>query len=93
MLTFEFDPKKSKNNFEKHGIDFIAAQRIFDDEALAIIKGASSNETRYMAIGLLDGKLWTAVYNWRNVNIRLISARRARKSEIWAYEENFRSRI
>jgi hypothetical protein len=93
MLTFEFDQKKSHINFEKHGIDFIEAQRIFDDEALAIIDGESKSETRYMAIGTLDGKLWTVVYTWRNVNIRLISARRARKSEVWAYEENFRSRI
>ena len=93
MTSFEFDPEKSRINHEKHGIDFIAAQHIFDDEGLAIIDGTSKTEARYIAIGRLHGKLWTVVYTWRNVKIRLISARRARKSEVWAYEENNRRRI
>ncbi|MEI6573309.1 MAG: BrnT family toxin [Alphaproteobacteria bacterium] len=93
MSYFEFDPEKSRINYEKHGIDFNAAQHIFDDEALAIIDGNSNFETRYIAIGRLDGKLWTAVYTWRSMKMRLISVRRARKSEIWAYEENLRRRI
>ncbi|OQY29431.1 MAG: hypothetical protein B6I38_08235 [Anaerolineaceae bacterium 4572_5.1] len=29
--NFEFDPNKSKSNLEKHGIDFIRAQKLWDD--------------------------------------------------------------
>ena len=31
MIHFEFDPDKSQNNLEKHGIDFQGAQRLWSD--------------------------------------------------------------
>jgi Uncharacterized protein conserved in bacteria len=33
-MDFEFDPRKSQANLEKHGIDFIAAQALWGDPAL-----------------------------------------------------------
>ena len=33
-MEFEFDPRKSQSNREKHGIDFVAAQTIWEDPAL-----------------------------------------------------------
>ena len=29
---FEFDPNKSASNLEKHGIDFITAQQLWQDD-------------------------------------------------------------
>ena len=38
-MEFEFDPRKSQANQEKHGIDFVAAQAIWEDPALLEIPG------------------------------------------------------
>ncbi len=32
-MNFEFDTSKSKANLEKHGIDFLEAQQLWEDEA------------------------------------------------------------
>jgi uncharacterized protein len=39
-----------------------------------------------LVIGRIDGKCWSAVVTYRDGNIRLISVRRARKSEVALYE-------
>ena len=43
-------------------------------------------EPGYIVIGLIGVKHWTAVITYRNKNIRIISVRRARKSEVAIYE-------
>ncbi|MGB0299725.1 MAG: BrnT family toxin [Alteromonas oceani] len=45
-----------------------------------------STGLRYIVIGLIGAKHWTAVITHRNKNIRIISVRRARKSEVAIYE-------
>ena len=37
-MQFEFDPEKSRANQAKHGIDFVEAQRLWDDSDLVEIK-------------------------------------------------------
>ncbi|WP_394182331.1 BrnT family toxin [Marinomonas posidonica] len=86
MHAFEFDQLKSDANLAKHGIDFNEAQRLWDDSMLLEIPAKTEDEERYVVIGSMDDKHWTAVITYRNNNIRIISVRRARKSEVILYE-------
>jgi uncharacterized DUF497 family protein len=86
MISFEFDPAKSESNLTKHGIDFVEAQGLWNDPMLLEIPAKTDDEPRYLMIGLLDGKHWSAVVTYRGTQIRLISVRRARKEEVAIYE-------
>jgi uncharacterized protein len=86
MHFFEFDAAKSKSNLAKHGIDFIDAQLLWDDPMLLEIAARTADEPRYVVIGLIDDKHWSAVITYRGDNIRLISVRRARVEEVALYE-------
>jgi uncharacterized DUF497 family protein len=89
VIEFEFDEVKSQINEIKHGINFIDAQRIWD----GIILEQSTlypNEDRYLNIGNIDGKFWTAIVTYRDKVTRIISVRRSRKQEILDYVENIR---
>ncbi len=86
MNFFEFDVSKSEFNRTKHGVDFVEAQRLWDDPMLLEIPAKTDDEPQYLVIGLIDGKHWSAVITYRGVNIRLISVRRARTEEVVLYE-------
>ena len=87
-MRFEFDPRKSKRNKEKHGIDFVEAQRLWEDENRLEIEARSEDEPRLALIALTEGKLWSAFFTYRGEQrIRLISVRRAREKEEQLYYE------
>jgi len=83
---FEFDEKKSSANQTKHGINFIDAQLLWDDPDILEIPAKTTDEPRYLLIGRIKGKLWSAIVTYRNENIRIISVRRSRKEEADLYE-------
>ncbi|MDY6971693.1 MAG: BrnT family toxin [Thermodesulfobacteriota bacterium] len=85
-MNFEFDPKKSDSNKNKHGIDFIEAQELWNDVDLLEIPAKTTDEMRLLVIGIIGEKHWTGIITYRNDNIRIISVRRARKEEIELYE-------
>jgi uncharacterized protein len=86
MNSFEFDTGKSESNRAKHGIDFIEAQGLWNDPMLIEIPAKTDDESRYLVIGLMDGKHWSAAITCRGINVRLISVRRARTEEVALYE-------
>jgi uncharacterized protein len=86
MNSFEFDAAKSESNRTKHGIDFVEAQGLWNDPMLLEIPAKTDDGLRYLVIGLIDGKHWSAVITYRGENIRLISVRRARTEEVALYE-------
>lgn len=86
MHTFEFDESKSESNLEKHGINFVDAQLLWSDPRLLEIPAKTEDEPRYLLIGLINGKHWSAVITYRDANIRLISVRRSRVEEVTLYE-------
>lgn len=86
MNSFEFDAVKSEANRTKHGIDFVQAQDLWSDPMLLEIPARTDDEPRYLVIGKIDGKHWSAVITYRGANIRLISVRRARTEEVVLYE-------
>ncbi len=86
MALFEFDDTKSSSNMAKHGIDFGAAQELWNDPDLLEIEAKSGEETRYLVIGRIGEKHWSAVVTYREDKIRIISVRRSRKREEELYE-------
>ncbi len=85
-MEFEYDPSKSASNQEKHGIDFDAAQALWADPRLIEAPALVADEPRFLAIGKIDGKHWTAVFARRDHRSRIISVRRARREEVEHYE-------
>ncbi len=86
MFAFEFDESKSLVNLSKHGINFIDAQLLWNDPSLLEIPAKTEDEPRFLVIGLINEKLWSAVITYRGENIRLISVRRSRTEEAALYE-------
>lgn len=86
MFSFEFDEQKSQANLEKHGIDFVRAQELWSDPYLVEIPAKTVDEPRFLAIGRIKGKHWSAVITYRSRNIRIISVRRARSEKVAIYE-------
>ena len=86
MNSFEFDATKSEANRTKHGINFVEAQGLWNDPMLLEIPAKTDDEPRYLVIGLMDGKHWSAVITYRGTIVRLISVRRARTEEVALYE-------
>lgn len=85
-MKFEFDPKKSTANRNKHGIDFVEAQALWEDPDLLEIPARTEDEPRFLVIGKLDGKHWSGVITYRADTTRIISVRRSRKEEVEVYE-------
>ena len=86
MDDFEFDEAKSHANLDKHGIDFMAAQVLWKDPYLLEIRTKPGVEPRFLLIGKIGEKHWSAVVTYRDARIRLISVRRSRKKEVELYE-------
>jgi uncharacterized protein len=81
-VEFEFDPAKSAVNKAKHGVDFDHARLIWEDpDRLEAPARITEGEERYLMIGRIEERIWTAVFTLRAGRIRLISARRAHKNE------------
>jgi len=87
-MDFQYDPAKSAANKDKHGIDFEEAQALWSDPMVLEVPANTTDEPRFLAIGLIDTRHWTAVWTPRAGAIRLISVRRSRKEEIAAYESH-----
>jgi uncharacterized DUF497 family protein len=85
-MLFVFDSQKSQSNLKKHGIDFVEAQLLWLDPYLLEIPATTVDEPRYLMVGKILDKHWSAVVTHRNENIRIISVRRARIEEVEIYE-------
>ena len=85
-MAFEYDANKSAENERKHGIDFDEAQELWIDADLVEIPARNVDEPRWVLIGKIAEKHWSAVITRREDNIRLISVRRSRDEEVAIYE-------
>jgi uncharacterized DUF497 family protein len=84
---FEFDPATSDANRIKHGIDFVEAQALWnDDDRTALRVVDYDGETRHLFVGTIAGRRSTAVVTRRDSHVRIISVRRSRPSEAMAYD-------
>jgi hypothetical protein len=85
-MEFEFDSAKSAANEAKHGIDFTAAQALWDDPDLVEIPARTSDEPRWVVIGRIADVHWSAIIARREERMRIISVRRSRREEVLLYE-------
>jgi len=88
-VKFEYDEQKSQINKEKHGIDFLEAQKLWQDEnALVIPANIVDYEIRYALISKILTKCFVVIFTIREDTNRIISVRRCRKNEEKNYENN-----
>jgi len=92
---FDWDPKKDRQNQEKHGVAFAMAQIAFADERRVIAEDQthSSGELRHYCFGLVDGGVLTVRFTYRDDVIRIFGAGYWRKGkQIYERENQVRER-
>ena len=90
-LQFEWDARKAKANEAKHGVSFEEAITVFADPLARIFDDPEHSETerREIIIGHSDRRnLILVSFAEGEDRIRLISARKATRTERKDYEEN-----
>ena len=97
-LKFEWDEAKNRRNIEKHGLDFCDAQELFLVAVpflVGIEPGKDHGEDRWKGIGVLRGVVVVViVFAERGEgNIRIISMRKANRSERARYEKEIKNRL
>ena len=83
-MEFDWDPQKAATNLAKHEVSFEEAATVFGDPLGRIVADPrhSSEEERFVLLGLSRGqRLLAVMYVERAGTIRIISARRATRSE------------
>jgi len=85
-MNFEYDINKSRSNKTKHGIDSEEAKELFNDPFMIEIPARTVGEKRYLVVGKIGTKHWSAIITYRGEKIRIISVRRSRKEEVALYE-------
>ena len=85
-MEFEFDRRKSLATTAKHGRDFREAQKLWEDPDLVEIPARTEDEPRWVLVGRIGERCWSAVVTYRAGRVRIISVRRARAEEVGIYE-------
>jgi len=92
MKRLTWDETKRRSNLKKHGLDFAHVADFDEDSALTVpdTRGRDDPkfeyaEPRFIAIGLMRGKLVVLVYSetktgWRIISVRLATAK---EGKIW----------
>ncbi len=84
---FEGDKSKAKKNLLKHSIAFADTFAVFEDPNAVTVDYYGTKKQRYITIGMdAFDRILVVVYTWRGDNIRIISARKAVRSEVKQYE-------
>jgi uncharacterized DUF497 family protein len=75
-LEFEWDPKKAEQNLRKHGLEFVDAVIVFDDDRAITLVDEYPRERRYLTFGMdAQGRVLAVSYAVHGSTIRIISAR------------------
>lgn len=87
-MNYEWDPGKARSNHKKHGVRFADAVGVFEDENAITIPDEDDREDRFITIGMdFLNRILVVVYTFRELVIRMISARKATARERKMYEE------
>src|SRR5437870_9644294 len=95
-LSFTWDTSKAGTNLRKHGISFEEAETVFSDDSAILLPDPdhSDGEDRFLLIGLSGALRVLVVVHCEpgpDRTIRLISARRATRSERGQYVARWKS--
>ena len=84
----QWDPEKAAANLRKHGVDFADAETALRDEMAMTMPDDDPDGQRFVALATdALGRLLVVVYEWRDDDVRLVSARKANRSERRQYED------
>ena len=89
-VRFEWDPAKARTNLSKHRVDFAEATAVLEDPRGLTRDDPHPREDRFVTLGL-DALGRLLVVSWTprgDDGIRIISARRATRSESRQYEQD-----
>lgn len=83
IMSNRFDPTKDAINIQKHKLPLAFGDRIFEDRAHLIIPSIREldGEERLKVVGLVEDKLFTGVFVWRDDLPRFMSVRRSNRNE------------
>jgi uncharacterized protein len=88
-MSYQWDPDKASLNRAKHGIEFADAVSVLEDDRAVTVEDERYEEERFITIGMdAISRILVVVYTWRGNEIRLISARKADRSERQQYLED-----
>jgi uncharacterized protein len=80
--SFVWDENKRLFNLKKHGIDFEDAIEVFSDpQSIEYRSAGEHDEARCVLIGAAGTRVIAVIYTIRELSIRIISARLARREE------------
>jgi uncharacterized DUF497 family protein len=87
-VEFEWDGAKATSNLRKHRVAFEDVTGVFDDLYAMHFADRSMNygEERFAAVGMVDGIVYYVAYTERGDLICIISARKATRLELKAYD-------
>jgi uncharacterized protein len=90
-MVCEWDPVKERANYSKHGVHFADAVGALEDERALTEPDDTTSEERFRTLGMdFLGRIVVVVYTYREANIRLISARKAKPRQRATYERTRR---
>lgn len=89
-LIFEWDPSKAAANRRKHGVSFEEGATVLDDPVVLLLADLEHGEPRIVAIGVSNrGRaLFVVSVEVDEDVMRIVSARKATRSERRSYEED-----
>jgi hypothetical protein len=85
-MEIEFDPAKNAKNIKDRGLSFTLAEE-FDWITALIAPSSRHGEDRFFAIGRIGNRLRAMVFTKFGATVRVISLRRAHKTEVRRYEK------
>ncbi len=86
-MPYEWDEAKRLANLTKHRVDFRSIYS-FDWGSAVVRFDDRHNERRWVALSFIDADLYSVAYTIRGDNFRIISLRKADRSEVREYGEN-----
>jgi hypothetical protein len=92
-MKFEWNTDKARRNQQKHGVSFSESLSVFKDELSLTYPDTdhSVEEDRFLIIGLsASGNVLVISHTFHNDVVRIISARKATKTERFFYENEAR---
>jgi len=95
-MQFEWDENKNSKNIRKHGLDFADTWQVFQNPLLVKVDDrVDYGEDRLTGVGMMaNGIVIVLVFSEREPEtIRIISSRKATKSERNKYEKAIKDRL
>lgn len=93
-MKFEWDENKRILNIQRHQIDFVGIERVFQGQIITILDDRFDyGEERFITFGILNSIVLAIVHTDTDKTIRVISVRKANKKEEVGYYENIANQL